>query len=731
MFGNFLVNRRKNKYFKMVSSITGLKEKMSEMSTDELVALVKKYKDANSKQKPMSLAAVRELGQRKLGLFAYDVQMVGVLATLDGYVLDMKTGEGKTLVCALSAALLASKFDVVRVATANDYLVKRDAEFVTPLFEALDVSVGNSPDVDAQVQYSTLNSFCIYWLRDHTVDNYDNVTHKNFNNPEFTSAIIVDEIDLTLIDSSTVPHSITDRVRSDVEVIRFSYTAARKILEDNPDILIEEDGRVIFAEDYYDKIEKVVKGTNLNLLSQNADLMFAIKSNIYALGAMKQGIDYVVKGDVIYRLDKRSGRIFANQFKEEMLNALQLKEGVSLTTRTASSAMSTIPNYIKRYTQISGMSGSAFANHNELSHIYDLDVMELPTNKEKKTKNLGYRVFATQAEKVEHALEFASDKLKNGQPVLLACESDAQSDLISRTLIEKGVGHTLLNSKNIEREKEIFGEAGSEGKLTVTTRVCGRGTDILIEDKEVESKGGLVVIGLSAGETIVDDIQLSGRTGRQGANGMVVMLTSLEDDIFVGNYAAQKGLTRFLYTPDIDPTVTEYLAKSVANVQAVKQSSLKNQRKQLMLFDKPMAKHLDILYGKRMNYLCKTSFVEDAKRLFGEEKQVELKDYIDTLGEEKFNEIYRGVYLSALSHAWRAHCTNMINARDEAFTVAGNGIFKYQEKCQELLADFASSFERFVGEQMPVIMEKESMFIKVSSKFLNDDDMRSIGSVEY
>lgn len=719
---------RKRRYSSLSSKVIARSDQLNLLSDEELTEIFHKSPITDKTCLVECLASLREIAKRTLGLEAYPVQIIGVLAAMDGFVLDMKTGEGKTLVAAITAALFTKRFDIVNVATANDYLVDRDVKFVKPFFETIGISVSSGVDERTQVHYATMNKLCLSWLNDHLVYDVSTITHQFLHNKQVKSAIIIDEIDATLIESSTTPYSVNGSLSQNEDRTIFCYKIAQSICANFPEILVKNEDGYKFADDYFDHIERSIDGAGIELTNTHADLVYTIKSCIYAILALKKGKDYVVKNNVIYKFDKRTGRIHPNVFQDSILNALQVKESVSLSTRSAALVISTIPNYVKRYDLIVGMSGSATANENELSHIYGLKVFSVDTNKPRITKDLGYRLFPTIEQKLDSAVEFIVDKHKTGVPVLVACSSDIDVEILERKLAEFSVTSTTLTSHNLEEEISIFEAAGQAGTVTVTTRVCGRGTDILVSN-ESEKLGGLVVVAISAGETPVDDIQLFGRTGRQGRNGLFVAYTSLEDELFEKNALAQRGMKRFFYEHDIDPDVTHYLKKTVGHLQLAKQSNYKNQRNQLMLLDKPMATHLDVLLAKRVDVLTRSDFEKSACGLLDD--LIDVVDAKETLGADKFNSLCRQVYLASMDYLWKSHSMNVVNAREETLSNLGNGLFKYQERCQSLLEEFSSDLPKVIKRELHHQLEKEVNFLKVASKFLSDSDMKNLGSFTY
>jgi preprotein translocase subunit SecA len=631
-------------------------------------------------------------------------------------------------VAAITAAALTKRFDVVNVATANDYLVERDSKFVLPFFLKLGITVSSGIESPTQVHYATMHKLCLSWLNDHLVCDVGNITHQFLHNKLVKSAIIIDEIDATLIESSTTPYSVNGALKQNEDRVNFCFKVAQAISASTPEILVKVDDSFKFSDEYFKEVERHIGGGGVELTSTHADLVYSIKSCIYAILALKNGEDYVVKGDIIYKFDKRSGRIFANTFQDSILNALQVKEGVCITARSAALVISTIPNYVKRYDMIVGMSGSAIANENELSHIYGLDVFEVDTNLDRQTKDLGYRLFPSVDAKISSAVEFIRSKHDTGAPVLVACSSDLEVERVRRELSKVGVKAQYLTSHNMDEEFIVFERAGVVGTVTVTTRVCGRGTDILIGDN-VESLGGLVVVAMSAGETTVDDTQLLGRTGRQGRRGMFLAFTSLEDDIFEKNALAQRSMKRFFYEDDIDPDVTHYLKKTIYHLQLAKQSGFKNQRNQLMLFDKPMATHLDILLAKRVDVLSRSDFTSSAVGIL--KGAIDVDDAKASIGVDKFNSICKNVFLSSMDFLWKSHSMSVVNAREETMSNLGSGLFKYQERCQSLLSDFSIELPKVIQKELHHQLEKEVNFMNVASKFLSETDMKSLGSFSY
>lgn len=527
---------------RVLKKVNSYKSYMERLSDEKLKSLTADFKRRLSWGEtlddllPEAFAAMREAAHRVLGLFAYDVQILGAITLHNGNIAEMKTGEGKTLTAIFPAYLNSLTGKGVIVITSNEYLAKRDAEEMQGVFKFMDVTIcaGLEDDENKMTKQEIYNHDIVYTTQstlgfDYLFDNLANRKEDKFLR-EFNYAII-DEIDAVLLDSAQMPLIIggSPKVQSNLYPVVQKFV---ETLEEGIDYKKDEDDNVWYLNEGIRKSEQYFNVENLYDDSHYylvKILNLVLKANVN----MTLDKDYVVKDNKIKLLDKETGRILEGiTLKNGQHQALEAKENVPLSNENRSIAAITYQNLFKLFKKISGMSGTAKVAEQEFIETYNLKVVWIPTNKPVIRIDKKDKIYATLPEKIIAILEFVKKIHATGQPLLIVSGSVQATDLYSALLLNEGIAHSVLNAHNAVKEAEIISEAGELNNVTVATSMAGRGTDIKL-GKGVLELGGLVVVGTERMSSKRMNQQLSGRSGRQGEPGLSQFFVSLEDELLV------------------------------------------------------------------------------------------------------------------------------------------------------------------------------------------------------
>ena len=540
-------SRRLKGYERRVARINQLETNMQALSDDEMRTYTETLKARLLDGKTVDdiaeegFALVREASVRVLGMRHYDVQLIGGFALLEGNISEMPTGEGKTLVAALPSYVKALEGKGVHVITVNDYLATRDAEQIGKIHDFLGLSVGlNVPDLEADekrdayradITYGVGTEFGFDYLRDHLVNNPEERVQRPFH------FAIVDEVDSILIDEAKTPLIIAQKDRSHIRLKQLAQRVIADLEKTDYEVDLESKS-VTLAESGILKIEDLFAIDNLFSAAHQVlyhYLVQALRANVL----FELDVDYIVKDDKIQLIDLFTGRIMEGRSLSEGLHqALEAKEGVTITEENKTTAEITIQHYFRMYPLIGGMTGTAQTSRQEFLKTYNMDVVQVPTNRERQRIDHPDRIFMTTEQKYAAVTEKVDELHATGRPVLIGTTSIAQSEAISKHLKKKRIQHEVLNAKTVAQEADIIAEAGQFGKVTIATNMAGRGTDIMLDAKSKEA-GGLFVIGTERHESQRVDNQLRGRSGRQGDPGATQFFVSLEDEI-VKRFGAEK-----------------------------------------------------------------------------------------------------------------------------------------------------------------------------------------------
>jgi preprotein translocase subunit SecA len=556
---------------------------------------------------PEAFALVREASVRTLGLRHYDVQLIGGIALHRGTIAEMKTGEGKTLMSTLPAYLNALTGKGVHIVTVNDYLARRDAEWMSQVYDFLGLTVGVIlHDMDAHerkqayaadIIYGTNNEFGFDYLRDNMKFDPEELAQGYLN------FAIVDEVDSILIDEARTPLIISGPAEKSTHL----YTQANTIIpafEKDTDYTLDEESKTVsLTEDGIAKGENLLNVDNL-YDPANIELLHHLNQALKAHVIFKRDTDYIIKNDQVVIVDEFTGRLMSGRrYSEGLHQALEAKEGVKIENENQTLASITFQNYFRMYDKLSGMTGTADTEAEEFKKIYNLEVLVIPTHKPMVREDRADLIYKTQKEKYDAAITEIIRLHKKGQPVLVGTISIDISESLSEKLKKKGIKHTVLNAKHHKEEAEIVANAGQKGAVTISTNMAGRGTDIKLGEG-VKELGGLHILGTSRHESRRIDNQLRGRSGRQGDPGSSRFYLSLEDDLLriFGGDRIHSVMDR-LGIEEGEHIEHKFISKAIENAQSKVEGHNFEIRKHLLEYDDVMNQQREIIYRQRREAL--------------------------------------------------------------------------------------------------------------------------------
>ena len=586
---------------------------------------------------PDAFACVREAAKRTLGERHFDVQLLGGIVLHQGKIAEMKTGEGKTLVSTLPAYLNALSKNGVHIVTVNDYLAKRDAEWMGKIYKLLGLSVGcisnelddveRKKNYNCDITYSTNNELGFDYLRDNMKHSLDEMVQRPHN------FCIVDEVDSILIDESRTPLIISGAVedKSDKYFVSDKITKLFKKEDYNLD---EKNKSAILTDIGIDKIEKYFKSIgvlkNNNFYDpENIGLVHHVNQALRANFLFSKDTDYIVRDGKVEIIDEFTGRVLeGRRFSEGLHQALEAKERVEIQSENQTLASITYQNYFRLYKKLSGMTGTAMTESEEFYDIYKLNVISVPTNTKMIREDLNDQIFRTEAEKNKAIIEKIQERHKTGQPILVGTTSIEKSEKISEMLKEKKIKHNVLNAKQHEAEAKIIEDAGKLNAVTIATNMAGRGTDIqlggkfLNKSKERDAMiklGGLLVIGTERHESRRIDNQLRGRSGRQGDPGSSMFYISLQDDLMriFGSESIDTMLKK-LGMKEGESIDHPWINKALERAQQKVEARNFDIRKSLLQFDDVMNDQRHVIFNQRNSVISKNN-VDEIIGLFIEE----------------------------------------------------------------------------------------------------------------
>ena len=632
IFGTHSQNELKRIY-PIVDHIEALEPEMQKLSDEELRDKTREYKEryANGEKLddllPEAFATVREAAYRAIGMKHYRVQLIGGIILHQGRIAEMKTGEGKTLVSTLPAYLNALTGEGVHIVTVNDYLAKRDAEWMGKVHEFLGLKVGvvlNDMDNDQRreayacdITYVTNNELGFDYLRDNMVIYKEQLVQRGLK------YAIIDEVDSVLIDEARTPLIISGQSSKSTRLYEACDILARQMergeasgefskmnaimgeeIEETGDFIVNEKEKAInLTEDGVKKVEKFFHIDNL-ADPENLEIQHNIILALRAHNLMFRDKDYVVKDNEVLIVDEFTGRIMpGRRYSDGLHQAIEAKEHVKVNRESKTLATVTFQNFFNKYEKKSGMTGTALTEEKEFRDIYGMDVVEIPTNKPVLRKDLDDAVYKTKKEKFHAVCDEIERAHANGQPVLVGTITIETSELLSSMLRKRGIKHNGLNAKFHELEAEIVAQAGQHGAVTIATNMAGRGTDIKLDDAAREA-GGLKIIGTERHESRRIDNQLRGRSGRQGDPGESRFYISLEDDL-MRLFGSEKLMSVFNALGVEDGEQIQHKMLSGAIEKAQKKIEFNNYgiRKNLLEYDQVMNEQREIIYEERRKVL--------------------------------------------------------------------------------------------------------------------------------
>jgi len=602
-----------NSFRPWLQKINDLEKTLQPQSDEALRALSFSYRERLSRGEsldqilPEAYATCREVSKRVLGQRHYDVQLLGGIMLHGGHIAEMKTGEGKTLTATLPAYLHGLSGKGAHVVTVNDYLAKRDAEWMGTLYRALGMDVDaivhglsdgqRKMAYQADITYATNNELGFDFLRDNMKTMPDRLVQRGHN------FAIVDEVDSILIDEARTPLIISGPTDTNTELYKKVNTVLPGIKRDIDYTVDEKNRTVSLTEDGISKMEKRLNLDNL-YDPQHIEWLHHIQQALKAHVLFKKDVDYVVRDSEIIIVDEFTGRLMpGRRYSDGLHGALEAKEHVAVQQETQTLATITFQNYFRLYSTLSGMTGTADTEAVEFKKIYNLDVVVIPTNKKLIRDDQQDVIYRTAREKYTAIAEEITEAHKKEQPVLVGTVSVEKSELLSNLLTKMSVPHEVLNAKNHAREAAIIADAGKKGHITIATNMAGRGTDIVLGEG-VAANGGLYVISTERHESRRIDNQLRGRAGRQGDPGKSKFFLSLEDDlmrIFASDRlsAIMQRLGMEEGEAIISPMVTRAIEKAQKRVEEQNFSSRKN----LLEYDDVMNQQRQVVYKRRSDAL--------------------------------------------------------------------------------------------------------------------------------
>ena len=799
LFGNY--SKRELKRIQPIcDQVLALEDKYKAMSDSELQAQTPALKERLAKGEtlddilPDAFAACREASARVLGMRHFPVQIIGGIALHQGRISEMRTGEGKTLVATLPSYLNALTGKGVHVVTVNDYLAKRDSEWMGKIHRFMGLTVGlitheqpkeaRKKAYLADITYGTNNELGFDYLRDNMV------IYKNDKVQRGHNFAIVDEVDSILIDEARTPLIISGPGEKSTDLYvkadRFAKTlnmvkvAELNRKEDNDelyseaDFLVDEKAKTAtLTPSGVKKAEEYFKVENL-LDSENITLQHHINQAIKAHGVMQKDIDYVVKGGEVLIVDEFTGRIMhGRRYNEGLHQAIEAKEGVTVARESKTLATITFQNFFRLYNKLSGMTGTAMTEEEEFREIYNLDVVEVPTNRPPKRIDHSDLVYKTEKGKYNAVIEDIIEHNKKGQPVLVGTISIEKSELLSRKLYEHGIKHNVLNAKHHEQEAEIVAQAGHKGAVTIATNMAGRGTDIMLggngefkakqqlrfkgypeevineavgyaqtedtqvlkareeyrklvehfteqskeEAEEVRQAGGLYIIGTERHESRRIDNQLRGRAGRQGDPGESRFYISLEDDLmrlFGGERIA--AVMGRLNIDENTPIENNMLTNTIENAQRKVEARNFATRKNVLQYDDVMNRQRELIYKQRDQVLDGDNVKDEITKMMHQS----VEDTVDAfLPDSETRDEWNIVGLRDNYMGWLLTEEDLQYTEDELKTISKDDI---KAELIQKVDDLSASREELFGEQVTRELERVVMLKCVDVQWMDHID---------
>ena len=714
---NFLKNIFDHEYkelnrFKLIADkVVALDEEYQKKTDKQLKATTDKLKKRLDEGEslddliPDAFALVREAAYRTIGEKPFYTQILGALAIHFGNISEMKTGEGKTLTCVMPAYLNALTGKGVHVVTVNEYLAGRDASWMGQIFEFLGMSVAvnlreMSPKekkdaYNCDILYSTNNELGFDYLRDNMVVRKEDRVQRPLN------FAIIDEVDSVLIDEARTPLIISGGVMKSADLYKSSDRFV-KTLRENEDYTIDEKTKdITLTDNGTEKAERSFRIKNLYDIEHSA-LVHHINQALKANYTMHNDVDYVVQDGKVVIVDQFTGRLMPGRaFSDGLHQAIEAKENVQVQEETKTLATITFQNYFRMYEKLSGMTGTAKTEEEEFRNIYNMFVIQIPTNLPVIRVDAADLIYATKDEKYKAIVAEIKKRHDTGQPVLVGTIAIETSELISSMLKKAGIKHEILNAKNHAREAEIIAKAGEKGAVTIATNMAGRGTDIKLGEG-VKELGGLCVIGTERHESRRIDNQLRGRSGRQGDPGYSQFFVSFEDDLMV-----RFGTDRFKSILEMAGLDSERnmrsktITRSVETAQKRVEGNNFDARKHLLQYDDVMGKHREIMYARRNEILDNDDIHLEIIKYMNEHIDGLVRRHTNEHGvitEDDCNEIVEYVNENLLKNS-NLKLSEILNKdiTEIIDLIETKTINEYEEKIKDLPPEIRNDFEKAIS----------------------------------
>lgn len=625
-------DRELKKLQPIIENINAFEPEIQALSDEQLKAQTVLFRQRLEKGEsvddilPEAFATVREASVRTLKMRHFDMQLVGGIVLHQGKIAEMKTGEGKTLAATLPAYLNALSGEGVHIITVNDYLARRDTEWMGSIYNFLGLSVGSilhglddeerKAAYGADITYGTNNEFGFDYLRDNMKFDLESVVQGELN------FAIVDEVDSILVDEARTPLIISGPAEKSTDLYYQVNGIIPRLVKDK-DFTIDEKARAaVLTEEGVARAENILNVDNL-YDSKCIELLHHINQALKAHTLFRRDVDYIVKNGEVIIVDEFTGRLMpGRRYSEGLHQALEAKENVRIENENQTLATVTFQNYFRMYNKLSGMTGTADTEAAEFKKIYDLDVAVIPTNMPMIRDDFPDSIYKTRREKFNAVMDEIEQLHQKGQPVLVGTISIDVSEDLSKKLKKRGIKHTVLNAKNHEKEAEIIAMAGQKGAVTISTNMAGRGTDIVLGEGVTDLEG-LRIIGTERHESRRIDNQLRGRSGRQGDPGSSRFYLALEDDllrIFGGERIT--GIMEKLGMEEGEPIEHNLISRAIENAQAKVEGHNFDIRKQLIEYDDVMNQQREVIYRQRREALMGKSLKSSIEDMISEKTEI-------------------------------------------------------------------------------------------------------------
>ena len=700
------------KFTVLADKVMALDEEYSKLTDTELQNKTEEFKNRLRDGETLddilveAFATAREAAFRVIGEKHFYVQILGGLAIHFGNIAEMKTGEGKTLTSVLPAYLNALTGEGVHIITVNEYLATRDAAWMGKIHEFLGLTVGvNTRDLtpkekqeayNCDILYSTNNEIGFDYLRDNMVVRKEDRVQRKLN------FAIIDEVDSVLIDEARTPLIISGgEMRSAnlyIDADRFA-----KSLKDEKDFIYDEKTKSVNLTDQgSEKAEKTFNISNLYEI-ENAGLLHYINQALRANYSMKRDVDYVVQDDEVVIVDQFTGRLMKGRaYSDGLHQAIEAKEGVTINQETKTLATITFQNLFRMYKKLSGMTGTAKTEEEEFRNIYNMYVIEIPTNKPVIRIDAPDLVYATKEAKYKAIINFVKERYEKGQPVLIGTIAIETSELISSLLKQAKIPHEVLNAKNHAREAEIISKIGLNKSVTIATNMAGRGTDIKLSD-EIRNLGGLCVVGTERHESRRIDNQLRGRSGRQGDPGYTQFFVSMKDDLMVRFGSDRIGEMMKNMGLGDQAIQSKTFTKSIGTAQKRVEGNNFDIRKQLLQYDDVMNNQREIIYEKRNTILDSDSIHEMVLSSFRHHVEDLVNSHLAPEGmltDADLIEIVDFANENLLRKDIKKKDIEGITPEEVIDKIAKQVISEYEEKIKDIPQEISEEFEKVITLQV-------------------------------